>query len=88
MLAQGRTVDVAPGQTLLDAALASGVRLRSSCRNGTCRACMARLQEGSVRYRIEWPGLSAEERQEGWVLTCVALPETDVTLVQPLTDSP
>ena len=77
---------VPPGATLLEAALAAGIRLRSSCRNGTCRACLARLEEGSVHYRVAWPGLSAEEKQAGWVLPCVALPDGDVTLVQPLVD--
>ncbi|MBL8328554.1 MAG: 2Fe-2S iron-sulfur cluster binding domain-containing protein [Rubrivivax sp.] len=78
-----RSVPVAPGQSLLEAALAAGVRLRRSCRNGTCRACIARLQDGAVSYRVEWPGLLAEEKQQGWVLPCVALPAgCDVTLIE------
>lgn len=79
-------VAVPPGATLLEAALAAGIRLRSSCRNGTCRACLARLESGSVHYRVAWPGLSAEEKHDGWVLPCVALPDGDVTLQQPLVD--
>jgi ferredoxin len=76
-------VEVAPGQTLLQAALGGGVRLPSSCRNGTCRACMCRLASGQVSYKIDWPGLLAEEKAEGWILPCVALPQTDVSLVAP-----
>lgn len=79
----GLTLDVAEGQTLLEAALAAGIRLRSSCRNGTCRECIAQLTEGRVRYRIEWPGLSPDEKAEGFTLPCVALAETDVVLLQP-----
>jgi ferredoxin len=79
----GRTITVACGQTLLDAARSDGIELRSSCRNGTCRECMARVVEGSVRYRIEWPGLLAEEKAEGWVLPCVALAASDLVLLQP-----
>jgi ferredoxin len=67
-------------QTLLDSARAAGVLLPSSCRNGTCRACRCQLLEGQVRYTIEWPGLSAEERAEGDVLPCVALPCSPVVL--------
>lgn len=63
------------GRTLLQAAEAAGIELPSSCRNGTCRACICRLRAGRVRYRIDWPGVSAEERQEGWILPCVALPD-------------
>ena len=38
------------------------------------------LIEGEVRYAIEWPGLSAEEKAEGCVLPCVAYPASDVRL--------
>ncbi|HEY1091160.1 MAG TPA: 2Fe-2S iron-sulfur cluster-binding protein [Burkholderiaceae bacterium] len=70
----------APDQTLLLSALAAGLRLPHSCRNGTCRACIAQLLEGQIEYLIEWPGLSAEEKAEGWVLPCVACPRSDVLL--------
>lgn len=80
----GRELPVADGQSLLEAALAAGIRLRSACRNGTCRECIATLEAGQVRYRVEWPGLSPDERAAGCVLPCVALPEGDVVLRQPL----
>ena len=38
------------------------------------------VQKGEVRYAIEWPGLSAEEKAEGCVLPCVAYPASDVRL--------
>ena len=66
--------------TLLVAAEKAGFNLPSSCRNGTCRTCMCRMLKGRVRYTIEWPGLSREEKQEGYILPCVALPESDLTL--------
>ncbi|MBL0088303.1 MAG: 2Fe-2S iron-sulfur cluster binding domain-containing protein [Ideonella sp.] len=80
----GWCVPMAPGQSLLEASLRAGVRLPSSCRNGTCRTCMCRLLSGEVGYRIEWPGLLAEEKQEGWILPCVALPHGDVVIAAPL----
>jgi ferredoxin len=70
-------------RTLLEAAEAGGIELPSSCRNGTCRTCLCKLVEGRIRYRIEWPGVSAEEKAEGWILPCVAEPEGDVTLDVP-----
>jgi ferredoxin len=76
----GWCVRVAPGQSLVEAARAAGVRLRSSCRNGTCRACLCRLVSGEVAYRVEWPGLTAEERSAGGMLPCVALPLGDVVI--------
>jgi ferredoxin len=83
----GLTAPVDAGQSLLEAALAAGIRLPSSCRNGTCRACFCRIEAGQVRYRVDWPGLSLEEKAEGWTLPCVALPLGDVTLLQPLAHS-
>lgn len=83
----GLSIAVAPGQTLLEAALAAGVKPRSSCRNGTCRECIARVLAGRVHHRIEWPGLSADEKAQGWVLPCVAVADSDVVLLQPRLDS-
>lgn len=71
------------GQTVLQAGLAAGIRLPSSCRNGTCRACMCRMTSGSVHYRIEWPGLSRDERDEGYILPCVAHADSDLTIEAP-----
>ncbi len=79
----GLRLPVAPSQSLLEAARAAGIRLRSSCRNGTCRVCLCRVTAGeaNLRYRIDWPGLSPEERAEGgWTLPCVALADGDVAI--------
>lgn len=69
--------------TLLEAAALAGVRLPRSCRNGTCRTCLCKLVSGRVRYRIEWPGVSPEERAQGWILPCVATAETDLVIEAP-----
>lgn len=57
-----------------------GIDWPSSCRNGTCRTCIGRLDSGSVRYEIDWPGLFAEEKAEGYVLPCVAYPCGDLVV--------
>ncbi len=69
--------------TLLQSAEAAGIELPSSCRNGTCRTCICKMLAGQVRYRIDWPGVSRDERAEGWILPCVAEPLSDVTLDVP-----
>ena len=38
------------------------------------------LADGEVRYAIDWPGLSPEEKAEGCVLPCVAYPMSDIRL--------
>jgi ferredoxin len=70
--------------TILQAAERAGIELPSSCRNGTCRTCICRLQAGSVRYLVEWPGLSFDEKRDGHILPCVAVPEGDVVVDQRL----
>jgi ferredoxin len=77
----GRSLRVPADATLLEAAEQAGIELPSSCRNGTCRTCLAQLLGGQVKYRIEWPGLSAEEKAEGFVLPCVAHAESDLILL-------
>lgn len=79
----GRAFEAARDETLLVSARAAGVVLPSSCRNGTCRACMCLAVAGRVSYRIEWPGLSAEEKRDGYILPCVARPESTLTLLAP-----
>ena len=68
-------------------ARAAGIELPSSCRNGTCRTCICRLTSGAVTYRIEWPGLSADEKREGWILPCVAHALSDVVIDAPKASS-
>lgn len=80
ILPEGHCVPAPPDRTLLQSALDAGVRLPCSCRNGTCRVCMCLLVEGRIGYRIEWPGLLADERRAGLILPCVAYPETDVVI--------
>ncbi len=83
LMPSGLKVTVQPGQSLIEAALAAGIDMPRSCRNGTCRACMCKMVSGQVRYRVEWPGLSFDEQDEGWVLPCVAQPASDVVLEVP-----
>ena len=68
-------------QPVLRSALEAGLNVPSSCRNGTCRACLKPLLGGQVHYRIAWPGLLPEEKQSGaWLLPCVAYPLTDLVI--------
>lgn len=78
----GLQYDVEGDLSLLEAAEMSRVQLPSSCRNGTCRTCMCRMLSGEVTYTIDWPGLTAEEKAEGYVLPCVARPLSNVVLEQ------
>ncbi len=69
--------------SLLVAAVRAGVVLPSSCRNGTCRTCICQVQSGTARHLIEWPGLSLDEKREGYILPCVAVAASDLVIVAP-----
>jgi len=79
----GWQATAAPQHSLLQAARAVGVVLPSACRNGSCRACLCRLVSGSIRYQIDWPGLLAEEKADGWILPCVASATSDLVIEAP-----
>ena len=80
----GFEFEAVSGQSLLRAAASAGIELPSSCRNGTCRTCICQLSSGKIRHTIDWPGLSAEEKADGWILPCVAEAMSDSTLISPL----
>lgn len=68
-------VTVPPGQTILDAALDADVDMPYSCQSGLCTACRGKCLSGKV-HMDEREGLSDEEMEEGYVLTCVGHPLT------------
>ena len=69
------------GDTLLDAVLDHGIHIPFSCCNGTCNACRVKCTKGNVSM-VEDGGLSQQEKEAGYVLTCVSYPKTNtLTLV-------
>jgi ferredoxin len=79
-------VDADPDENLLTALEMGGSNWPSSCRNGSCRTCIGQLRQGEVRYAVDWPGLSAEEKAQGYILPCIAFPCSDVVVQQGYAD--
>jgi CDP-4-dehydro-6-deoxyglucose reductase, E3 len=77
----GRTFQTDADETLLGAAIRQGIGLPYGCRDGACGSCKCRLIEGKVEHRThQLKALSAEEERKGWMLTCSAIPHTDIVL--------
>jgi ferredoxin-NADP reductase len=67
------TIPYTPGDTLLGAARRAGLKPPFSCVSGNCATCMAYLEQGRATMRVN-NALSDDEVEEGWILTCQALP--------------
>ena len=76
-----QTIEVREGETVLHAAKRCGLEPPSSCESGFCGCCMARLARGKV-HMLNNDFLSPAELDEGWVLTCQSVPDTDDVAVE------
>src|SRR5262249_53545122 len=68
-----RRVGYEPGDTILEAARRAGFKPPFSCQAGNCATCMAHLDEGKVTMRVN-NALDPDEVEQGWILTCQAIP--------------
>ena len=59
------------GSTLLDLAEKNGVQIPYGCRQGLCGACATRVVSGTIQMDVE-AGLTAEQKNAGFVLPCVS----------------
>jgi CDP-4-dehydro-6-deoxyglucose reductase len=80
-----RRFNVEPGETVLAAGLRQGYALPFGCKNGACGSCRVRLLSGRVEYPEPFrdkgpPALSDEEVDAGYILMCLAHPQTNLRL--------
>jgi CDP-4-dehydro-6-deoxyglucose reductase, E3 len=77
----GRTFGVEAGEAILAAAIRQGVGMPYGCKDGACGSCKCRKLEGTVVHGThQSKALSAGEEANGLILTCRAVPQTDVVL--------
>lgn len=80
----GQVFEVAEDQTLLEAALAEGMMLRHSCREGTCGTCKGKVLAGQVDHAdSDLEVLTQAEREEGFALFCRAKACSDLQIHAP-----
>lgn len=70
-------------QTLLEQGEDAGLILPYSCRAGMCGSCKVKLEQGEVEQLCQ-DGLSDEEQQQGYILSCSCTPLTDVIISHPV----
>ncbi|MCW2554261.1 MAG: ferredoxin [Mycobacterium sp.] len=74
------TVSARAGETLLESARRAGLTPPFSCEAGNCGTCMAKLTEGTATMRVN-DALMDDEVDDGYVLTCQAVPDTANVIV-------
>lgn len=75
----GKLLAVQPGETLLETLERHGYKPSYGCRAGACGECKLRVVAGSVAA-AESGVLTPAERGAGYVLSCTAEPQGEVTL--------
>ena len=85
----GHTIEVADGQTILDASLRAGIYLPHACCHGLCATCKVQVVEGEVDHGLASPfALMDVEREEGRCLACCALPMSDLVIEADIDEDP
>jgi ferredoxin len=74
------TIDCPDDKFVLEAAEDNNIELPYSCRAGSCSTCLGKVTKGSID-QPDQTFLDEEQIGNGFVLTCVAYPTSDVTLL-------
>ena len=81
VLPSERTFSVQHDEAILPAGIRQGIGLPYGCKDGACGSCKCKMLSGSVVHGPhQAKALSPQEAQDGWVLTCCAVPTSDVVL--------
>jgi CDP-4-dehydro-6-deoxyglucose reductase len=79
-LLSGKSFSTPEGKSILDSSATSTVTLPYSCKTGRCSTCKCKVITGETTALQAEMGLTAKEKLEGWILSCVRAAKTDVLL--------
>lgn len=73
-------IEIPSNTSIMQAALDAGIDVPYSCQEGYCGICKAMLRSGKVKMDIN-DVLSKSEVEQGYILTCQAIPISDDVFV-------
>src|SRR4051794_22274265 len=79
---EGRCYSALENESVLDTLLRNNVPVTNSCRAGVCGSCMLRAAGGVVPARAQ-SGLKETLKANGYFLSCLCRPESDLEIAQP-----
>jgi ferredoxin-NADP reductase len=74
-----RTIECAPGSTILKAAQKAKIPIQTSCGKGICGTCRIKLVSGTVDM-AHGGGIKQREIDQGWILACCSRPTSDLRI--------
>ncbi|MHB8166343.1 MAG: 2Fe-2S iron-sulfur cluster-binding protein [Sulfuricella sp.] len=81
LLPSGKEFTAEKNETVLEAALRSGIALNYSCNTGTCGGCGGRILSGQIRETRQHDfHLSDTQKAQGHVLLCVTAAQSDLEI--------
>jgi CDP-4-dehydro-6-deoxyglucose reductase len=79
-LQDGKSFDCESNESIIAGALRNGVFLDHSCLTGRCSSCKFKVISGHTVCEIDEIPLSDSEKNEGFILSCIRKPTSDLVL--------
>ncbi|MGI0479894.1 2Fe-2S iron-sulfur cluster-binding protein [Geminocystis sp. CENA526] len=76
----GKEVHGDNGITILDLAEQEAIEIDYSCRSGSCGSCRIKKLEGDIEYDGDPDALNDMDKEEGYILSCIAIPKGRVVV--------
>jgi CDP-4-dehydro-6-deoxyglucose reductase len=79
-LKNGKSFTCDAKSTIFEAAKVNQIFLEHSCLSARCRSCIVKVESGTTVDKLDDLVLSSEEKFNNWILSCNAIPKSDILL--------